>query len=267
MQNGMKGTVLGSIVLAVVLLVLLRPARNGSANALVVFCAAGAQLPMERIAREYEKIYGISIQLQYGGSGTLLSNLQLTDRADLFLAADRSYIEIARGMNRVAEEFPVVNQRAVIAVQKGNPLRIQSLVDLRRPSLRLSLGNPDAASIGKHTQKILEEIGLWEDVRACVQQRGVFKPMVTDLANDVRLGAADAAVVWDNVVAQYPSLEAIRVPEFDAATEQITVALLKSSDDPEAALRFIRYLTASDCGLRIFAEAGYDAVDGAQWIE
>jgi len=267
MKNEMKGTVLISIVLAVVLLALLRPTRDGSANALVVFCAAGAQRPMERIAREYKKAYGVSVQLHYGGSGTLLSNLQLTERADLFLAADRSYIEIARAMNRVDEEFPVVNQRAVIAVQKGNPLKIQSLEDLRNPSLRLSLGNPDAASIGKQTQKILEEVGLWEDVRMCVQQRGVFKPMVTDLANDVRLGAADAAVVWDNVASQYPSLEAIHVPAFDAATEQITVALLKSSDDPEAARRFIRYLTASDRGLRIFAEAGYDAVDGAQWIE
>ena len=267
MQNGMKVAVLVSVALAAVLLALLRQNEGRSSDALVVYCAAGAQRPMERVAREYEEAHGVSIHLQYGGSGTLLSTLKLTDRADLFLAADRSYVELARGMGLVAAAFPVVNQRAVVAVQKGNPLNIQSLEDLRRPVLRLSLGNPDAASIGKHTQRILEEAGLWEDVRDSVQLRGVFKPMVTDLANDVRLGAVDAAVVWDNVAAQYPDLDAIHVPAFDAAVEQITVALLNSSHDPKAARRFIRYLTASDRGLRIFAEAGYDAVDGAKWIE
>ena len=267
MQSGLKKMVLGSAAAVLVLLALLRPGQDGSVNALVVYCASGAQRPMERIAREYEKTYGISIQLQYGGSGTLLSNLQLTDRADLFLAADRSYIELARGLGLVAEEFPVVNQCAVIAVQKGNPLKILSLADLRRPELRLSLGNPDAASVGRHTQRILQEAGLWAEVRGSVQRRGVFKPMVTDLANDVRLGAADAAVVWDNVAAQVPDLEAIHVPEFDAAVEQITIALLESSSNPAAARRFIRYLTAADRGLRIFTEAGYDAVDGDEWIE
>jgi molybdenum ABC transporter molybdate-binding protein len=267
MKNGLKKMGLSSVAGGVGLLALLWPNRGGPANTLVVFCASGAQRPMERIAREYEKTYGTSIQLQYGGSGTLLSNLQLTDRADLFLAADRSYIELAHKLGLVVDEFPVVNQRAVVAVQKGNPLNIQSLEDLRRPALRLSLGNPAAASIGRHTKKILQEAGLWAEVRESVQRRGVFKPMVTDLANDVRLGAVDAAVVWDNVAVQYPDLEAIHIPEFDAVVEQITVALLESIDDPEAARHFIRYLTASDRGLRIFAEAGYDAVDGAPWIE
>jgi len=267
MQNGMKATVLVSVAVAAVLLALLWPHEGRTSGALVVYCAAGAQRPMERIAREYEAVYGVSIQLQYGGSGTLLSTLKLTDRADLYLAADRSYIELARGMGLVVDEFPVVDQRAVVTVQKGNPLNIQSLEDLRRPELRISLGNPDAASIGRHTQKILQEAGLWAEVRESVQQRGVFKPTVNDVANDVRLGAVDVAVVWDNVAAQYPDLEAIHVPAFDTSVEQITVALLKSSHDPKAARRFIRYLTASDRGLRIFAEAGYDAVDGAKWIE
>ena len=40
---------------------------------LVVFCAAGIKPPAEAAAKDYEKEYGIPVQLQYGGSGTLLS--------------------------------------------------------------------------------------------------------------------------------------------------------------------------------------------------
>ena len=65
--------VLVSVALAAVLLALLRQNEGRSSDALVVYCAAGAQRPMERVAREYENACGVSIHLQYGGSGTLLS--------------------------------------------------------------------------------------------------------------------------------------------------------------------------------------------------
>lgn len=268
MGNSLKNMLLISLVVATGLVTaLLKMGSSSASTTLVIYCAAGAQRPMARIAQAYEQHYGVGVQLQYGGSGTLLGNLRLTDHADLFLAADRSYIARARRMGWVVEAFPLVNQRPVVLVPKGNPKQLESLADLGRTDLRLSLANPSTAAIGKQTQRILATAGLWEHVRDLVQRQGVFKPSVTDVANDVRLGAVDAAVVWDNVAAHYPNLAALHFPEFDEAEEHITIALLTSSSDPSAARHFIRYLTARDRGLRIFAEMGYDVVDGDLWIE
>ena len=61
---------------------------------------------MAEIARRYEEAYGVKVMLQYGGSGTLLNNLQLADKGDLYLAADHSYTDIARGKGLIAEELP-----------------------------------------------------------------------------------------------------------------------------------------------------------------
>src|SRR5205823_4614409 len=51
-----------------------KPAKEIDQTPLVVFCAAGLKAPVEEAAREYEKEYGVPINLTYGGSETQLAN-------------------------------------------------------------------------------------------------------------------------------------------------------------------------------------------------
>ena len=41
----------------------------------------------------------------------------------------------------------------------------------------------------------------------------VSTPTVNDVANAVKLGTVDAGIVWDAVMAQYPTLDMVAVPE------------------------------------------------------
>ncbi len=244
------------------------PSQEPSAvEPLVFHCAAGIKPPVEAAARQYEDEYGVPIQLNFGGSGALLSTLTLSTHGDIYLAADASYLEIAAEKGLVQEIIPLARIRPVIAVRKGNKKEIKSLADLLRDDVKLAIANPDAASIGKQVRKILQASGQWADIEQAATGRGVFKPTVTDIANDVKMGAMDAALVWDCTAEQYPELEAVHVPEFDAKVFQITLGILKSCKNPAAALRFARYLAASDRGLLKFAELGYEPVDGDVWDE
>lgn len=184
---------LGSLTVAALLVLWLwwpsRKSQSTSAagqKSLLVFCAAGISAPVEAAAREYEQAYGVRVQLQYGGSGALLSNLRLTDTGDLYLAADESYTKSARAMGLLAEIIPLARQRPVIAVARGNPKKIHTLEDLRRPDVRVAMANPDAASIGRTVRDLLQKSGQWD---ATKQHVTVFKPTVNDVANDVKLGA------------------------------------------------------------------------------
>jgi ABC-type molybdate transport system substrate-binding protein len=154
--------------------------------------------------------------------------------------------------------------KAVIAVQTGNPKNIKTLADLLRKDVRLSLGNPKAASIGKQSKTLLQQSGLWEEVKREVEDRGVFKPTVPEVANDVKIGAVDAAIVWDATVQQYPELEAIEIPEWDHANKVITIGVLKSSSKATLALRFARFLNSTE-GNDIFNAEGFRAIEGDQW--
>lgn len=242
----------------------IRFAESNEKRVIVLYCAAGIKPPVESVVHEYEAVYGVRVQIQYGGSGTLLSNIRVVGTGDLFLAADESYIRLAREQGLLAESIPLTRLRPVIAVRKDSKKNIRGLEDLLRNDVSVSLANPEAASIGRTIKELLEKSGDWATVK---KHAKVFKPTVGDVANDVKLGSVDAGVVWDATVRQYPELEMVHVPLFDKAEETVTIGVLNCCKQPTAALRLARYLGAPEKGLAHFKRLGYDPVEGDQWAE
>jgi len=259
---------LGSVVILAGLIGLLawRPGQPAgpSGQPITLYCAAGLRAPVEEIARQYEKETDTPVQTQYGGSQTLLANLEVSHSGDLYLAADDSYLDIARKKQLIAETLPILHMAPVIAVHKGNPKGIRGLDDLLQKDVRIAQANPDAAAVGKLTREALSKTGQWEALK---KRTVVFKPTVNDVANDIKVGSADAGIVWDATVSQYPELERVHAPELAGKTANVSLAVLKSSQDPTAALRFARYLTARDRGLPAFQKDGFQTIDGDPWAE
>jgi len=266
-MNPMRSVAWGSLVAIAGLVALLAwnsspPARSPVRESLVVYCAAGLKPAVEAAAADYQREQQGAIQLQYGGSGTLLNNLKVARRGDLFIPGDAGFVELGRSNRLLAEVLPLARMSAVIAVPRGNPKGIASVRDLLRDGVRLSLGNPDSVAIGTVARAALVRSGDWPALSA---RALVFKPTVNDVANDVKLAAVDAGIVWDATLRQYPELEAVRVPELATARSEVSVCVLRSSTRPTEALRFARYLSARDRGMRRFQESGFEGIAGDVW--
>ncbi|MFO0878539.1 MAG: substrate-binding domain-containing protein [Gemmataceae bacterium] len=238
------------------------PGSTTAPRPLMVFCAAGLRIPVEAAARRYQEEYGTEIQLQYGGSNTLLASLEVADRADLFIPADDSYTRTARERGLVAEVVPLASMRPVLVVREGNPRQIRSLDDLLSRDLRIGQANPEAAAIGKLVADTLKPTERWAQFQKRV---AVTKPTVTDVATDVQLGAIDAAMVWDVTLKAIPGLERVPAPVFDQVQASLSVCVAARTAQPTAALRFARFLAARDQGLRDFETAGFEVVAGDRW--
>lgn len=252
------------VIIALVALLFFRgnqPNVAGDQGELVLHCAAGLRVPVQEIVDRYKAEYGVSVRPHYAGSGELASQLEVAG-GDLYFPADVSYIEQTRAKGLVQESMTAAYLTAGLAVAKGNPKGISRLEDLKREDVRVSLANPSAA-IGKFTKKVLSGAGVWDEVEAGAS---VFKFTVNDIAQDVATGAADVSVVWDAVAGMFDALDFIHVPEFDQRRKTATVGVLKSSDNPTAALRFARYLTARDRGLEHFSKHGFQVVEGDEWV-
>lgn len=254
-----------AVIAGLVAALLWEGGRAPQQQSLFVYCAAGLKAPLEAVARQYEDEYHTRIEIQYGGSGTLLGNLRAAGRGDLFLAADSSYLDLAREQKLVAETIAIANQHPVLAVAKGNPKGVRGVEDLARADVKVVLGNPGSAAIGKVAQAILERRGVWKAAEAATTARGVFKPTVGDVANDLKLGSADVGIVWDATVAQYPELQSLPLPGGEGYNLPVAAGVLRSSASPRAALHFARYLGASEKGLAVFKKMGYAPVDGDAW--
>lgn len=236
-----------------------RPAESRSTSSLTAYCAAGLKKPIEAIAAAFEKETGTRIQLQFGGTGTLLSQLRIAKKGDLLISADDAALADARKLDVIREVLPLALQHPVIAVAKGNPRAITTLADLEKPDIKLALPNPEAASIGKVAMKILG--ARWQTL---AKKAAVMKPTVTEIAADVKLGASDAAIIWDSTAPQF-DLEIIKVPEFSDHAEKASAAVLASARSSAEALKFARYLAAPEKGGSILAQQGFQAVSGDKW--
>jgi molybdenum ABC transporter molybdate-binding protein len=230
------------------------------ANSLIVYCAAGLKKPVAAIAEKYRAETGVEVQLQYGGTGTLLADLRVARRGDLYIAADESSLADARKFDVIREVIPLVRQHPVIAVQKGNPKGIHSLANLFADDVRVALANPEAASVGKATKA-----ALGANYAALAAHAVVTKPTVSEIANDLKLGAVDAAIVWDSTVNTFSGLEAVEVPELSVRIENASAAVLSFTGNSAATLRFARYLAAPEKGGEIFKRSGFTPIPGDKW--
>ncbi len=239
-----------------------------------LLAAAGLREPIEEIARQYEAECGVKVDIQFGGSNTLLSQIQV-DRIgtpDLLLAADEYFTRQAVEKKLAIEVFDIALQHPCVVVKKDSEISIRSIEDLMVDSRRLSLGNPDQAAIGKSVRDAMRRMSnnAWERLESHVSKFGVFKPTVNEVANDVRIGSVDAGIVWNATIASpayRESLRMIDLPEFAEQEEVVSMAVLTSSLQPTSALKFARYVAAQDRGLRVFRSHGLAVRDGDDWVE
>ena len=237
--------------------------RGGkSSEPIVLFCAASTRAVMELIRADYEKEFGREVVVQYGASQVLLSSFEVSGTGDLYLPADDSYLEIAKQKSLVAEVLPIARMRAVVAVKKGNPKSIRSLDDLLSIDIRLVQADPESAAIGKVVRDALVKSGDWQRV---ADSTTAYRTTVTDVANDIVLGAADAGFIFDAVLHAYPALQAVAISPLESVTSQVSIAVIASSKQPQAALHFARYASARDRGLKRYAEQGFQVELGDVW--
>ena len=240
------------------------PRRDAQADAIVsktsprtpitVYCAASNQAVMEAIVADYRREFGGEVYVNYGPSQGLLSQIEITHTGDLFLPADDSYLTAARNKFLVSETFSIATMHAVILVKRGNPKAIHRFDDLLREDVRFVQANPDAAAIGKITKIALERVNRWEAADAATT---AYRGNVTEAAADVAVGSADAAIVYDCVLHNYPNLEFVEIAELQTAVSKFGIGLIANSENIPAARQFVDFVISPAHGLARYREYGF----------
>lgn len=245
--------------------------HTATPTTLKLYCAAGLSRPVEEVCRQYEAEYQVRIELDQAGSGDLLAKITAQQEpADLFLAADATFIAKGIKADVVRESIPVANIHPVIVVRSGFAKRMQSVDDLLANDVKVGLANPERTAIGRAVQAALTSSGQW----VALQRQAETLPnkvsmlgTVNEVAMAVSKGYVDAGIVWDSTAAEF-KLTVIEVKELKSQEEQITLGVLRGAKVPGRALHFARYLTARDRGLQIFARHRYTpAPDADVWAD
>lgn len=140
-------------VVAVAILTLLIPCPLlASSDSLMIFAGAASKPPTEEVARIYKQKKGVGVQVTFGGSGFVLSQMNLARRGDVYFPGSSDFMEKAKREGLVFPETERIIAYLIpaINVQKSNPKKIESLKDLLKPGLRLAIADPESVCVGTY---------------------------------------------------------------------------------------------------------------------
>lgn len=228
---------------------------------IVVFAGAAAAPVYREAAELFESRYGVRVVLHIGGSGALLSAIEVTQTGDLYIPGSQEYLFKAKEKDIVDfSNYPpkiLAYLVPAIIVQKDNPKNIKLLEDLSRPGLRVGIGDPKIVCVGAYAKEILENNGLWESVSKNIV---AYASSCEDVARMVFTGAVDAVIGWH--VFYYWSPDKSEIiwidPEKIHKIGYIGGAVTKYSKNPELAYKFLEFLTSDEVS-SVWRKYGYYA--------
>ena len=240
-------------------------------DAPLAYVGAASKPPTEEAARLYEQRTGVKVELVFGGSGYVLSQMKLAKQGDLYFPGSSDYMEKAKRDGDVFAdtEKVIVYLVPAINVQKGNPHHIRTLRDLTRPGLRIVIANPEGVCVGAYAVEIIEKEFTPEENAAFRRNLINYTESCEKTATAISLKMADAVIGWRVFEHWDPArIETVRLPkEQIPRIGYIPIAISKFTKDRAAAQAFIDFLTGPE-GRAVYARHHYFATaeDAAQWI-
>jgi len=250
------------ILLLMSTFLILVTAQNGlpSPTRMLIFAGAASKPATEEAVRIFKERFGISVDVVFGGSGFVLSQMKLTKRGDLYFPGSSDFMEVAKRESLVYldSENTVVYLLPAINVQKGNPKAIHALKDLTRGEIRLAIANPETVCVGTYAVEIFEK-NLTLDEKTKVRKNIInYTESCEKTANAISLKAVDAVLgwrvfhFWDPNRIETIYLKPAEIPRIG----YIPIAISKFTRNKALAQKFMDFLLSLD-GKGIFRKYHY----------
>ncbi len=159
---------------------------------LVVFAASDLQFALGELSTMFAAGHP-KPTISFGSTGTLSQQIENGAPADVFFAADESYLVglEQKGLVLAGTRQLYAIGRLVLVERAGLP-PITSLAELSRTDVRrIAIANPDHAPYGRAARDALMRVGLWSSL----QPRLVLGENISQTFQFVATGNADAGVV------------------------------------------------------------------------
>jgi len=228
------------------------PATATDVNAAV---AANFTKVATDLAGQFEKATGNHVNLSFGATGALYTQITQDGPFDVFLSADdkRTGIAIKDGFGVEGTEFtyavgkvvlysPTIDVTDGAAVLKGGAFE------------HIALADPRAAPYGAAGVAVLDKLGL----AAAVTPKIVSGENITQTQQFVDSGNAELGFVALSQVIGKPAAQVWQPPQEDYPPIRQNAVLLKHGADNQAAKNFLAFLK-TDAAVSAIKAAGYEA--------
>src|SRR4030043_1853128 len=172
--------------------------QSSPSKRLLIFAGAASKPATEEVIQAFWKESGISVDILFGGSGFVLSQMKLAKKGDLYFPGSSDFMEKAKKEGLVFPESEKIVTYLIpaINVQKGNPKGIGSLKDLTKDGIRVAIANPEMVCVGTYAVEIVERnLSPFEKERF-KKNLVNYTESCEKTANAMALKAVDAVLGW-----------------------------------------------------------------------
>lgn len=222
------------------------------ADALFVYAGAGLKAPMTEIGTIFGEKNGIKVEYNFAGSGTLITQMELTKKGDVFIPGGTPDYAIAQNKSLVIDPVYVAYHVPVIGVLPGNPQGIASVQDFTKEGLTLALGDVNATAIGRQGQKLFDKLGIAEDVEKNVVLRA---PTINEVVTALKLKQVDASLITIDQI-KGDEIEAVSLTGDENLALVVPIGLTTFTTQEEHAQEFVDFVS-SDEGKAVFKKHGF----------
>lgn len=234
--------------------------QSSPSKRLLIFAGAASKPATEEVIQTFLKESGISVDILFGGSGFVLSQMKLAKKGDLYFPGSSDFMEKAKKEGLVFPESEKIVTYLIpaINVQKGNPKGIGSLKDLTKDGIRVAIANPEMVCVGTYAVEIVERnLSPFEKERF-KKNLVNYTESCEKTANAIALKAVDAVLGWR--VFQYwdpQRIETIYLKREEIPRiGYIPIAISKFTRDKVLARQFTDFLLSPE-GKAIFRKYHY----------
>lgn len=233
---------------------------------ITVFAASSLTDAFTKLAADFKAANpDASVTFSFGGSPTLVTQLDQGAPADVLATADQPNMQSAVDKGLIAgEPSTFARNRLAIIVPKSNPGGITTAKDLSKSGLKLVLAQKDVP-VGNYARQALDKFSADATYGSDFSQK-VLANLVSEEANvkgvvtKIQLGEADAGIVYvtDVTAGVSGDVTQIDIPDQYNVIASYPIAVTKGASKRVVAQAFIDYVL-SDAGQAVLESYGFAA--------
>lgn len=232
--------------------------QKTSPEQLIVFAASSLQDVFKKIAADFQVLHPeTKIIFNFAGTQELRLQIEHGAPADVFASADRSHMDALLAAEAALSPELFARNEPVIVVSLEASKKIKHLEDLPLAS-RIVIGAPEVP-IGRYSATILDRAtsSFGRHFADRVKDKIVSKELsVRQILSKVKLGEADAGIVYLSDAQLSPELSKIKIPPEINVTAEYPIAVLTRSQRSVLARKWIDFVL-SEAGQNTLRQAGF----------
>ncbi len=232
-------------------------------NRVIVYASSSTIDALEEIREHFFQLTKISVELNFGSTATLATQIIQGADVDLFLSADQMWADnVVSSQNISVERIKLLGNKLVVAVPKKAKYRIKSIEDMLDCSFRvLAMANPDSlVPAGVYAKQVFKNLNLWEKL----SPKLVYGENVRTALHYLETDSVQAAIVYrtDALASSLVRIELEILSELHRDL-QYHLVLLERGNRSDAAFHLFSYLKGEEAR-QIFEKKGFDFIAGTK---